>query len=297
MTIAYIISAYKLPQLLVRLVRRLDGPTTRFYVHVDARTAGFEFDGMARPLADRANVRFLPRHACYWGDYGHVRASLAGLRAALDNGPFDYAVLLTGQDYPIATNTRIARTLGGSEGAIFMSHFALPSDLWTDGGLDRIEHRQLRIGRRSYRFPGQPFGTGLLGGAWSTWTRLLRLTRTFPQPLRPYGGSSYWSMPADCAAYAVRFLADNPGVERFFRQTTVPDEMVFQTIVMNSSFGARVVNDDLRYIDWTAGDHHPGVLDSASFDTLIESGKLFARKFDPEVDSVILDRIDAYLDQ
>lgn len=297
MKIVYIISAYKLPKLLVRLVQRLDGPATRFYVHVDAKTPDAVYRQMVLPLAGHTNVRFLPRNVCRWGDYGHVRASLEGLRAGLADGPFDYAVLLTGQDYPIATNRAIARTFAESDGAVYMSHFPLPSDLWSDGGMDRIEHRQIWIGGRPYRFPGQPFGSGPPGAAWAAVTRWLGLTRTFPSPLRPYGGSSYWCMPADCAAYAVEYLAQNPRVERFFRQTPVPDEMVFQTVIMNSPLRTRVVNDDLRYIDWADDDRHPAILESAAFDALLECGKLFARKFDPNVDSPILDRLDLYLDQ
>ena len=213
MTLAYIISAYKLPELLVRLVARLHRPDTFFFIHVDARSPDAVYHAMTRPLAGYPTVRFLPRHACYWGDFGHVQALLEGLEAALEVGPFDYAVLLTGHDYPLATNDRIAATLQGGEGRAFMRYFPLPSTHWSDGGLDRIEHKQFRIGRRMFRFPGQPFGSGVVGGAWAAATRRLRLTRTFPATLRRCGGSSYWCMPPDFAAYVLRFLAENPGVE------------------------------------------------------------------------------------
>lgn len=62
---------------------------------------------------------------------------------------------------------------------------------------------------------------------------------------------------------------------------------------MNSSFRDRVAPDDLRYVDWTGGGDHPKVLTLRDLDALLASSKLFARKFDPTVDEVVLDRLDA----
>lgn len=295
MTIAYIISAYKLPELLVRLVHRLNGPHASFYVHIDAKTPEPLYRRMTQPLADRPNVQFLEQHACTWGGFGHVRATLKGLRAALDSErPFDYAVLLTGQDYPLVSNDEIEARLGAANGQVFMEHFSLPDERWTDGGMDRIEHRQVRIGDHLVRIPGQPFADPRLARIWRAATRAL--LRRFPEGLAPYGGSSYWIMPRDCARYALDFVQTSPRVLRFFEQTAVPDEMLFQTVVMNSPFRSRVSRDDLRFIDWSDDDDSPAILTSDRFDELMASGKLFARKFDPTIDRAILDRIDEALD-
>lgn len=295
MTVAYVISAYKLPDLLVRLVRRLDGPRASFHIHVDANTSWEVYHRMEQPLADRPNVRFLPRHACRWGDFGHVRASLKGIRVALEaKPPPDYVVLLTGQDYPLVSNDEIAARLGAANGRAFMEHFPLPDDRWSDGGMDRIEHRQLRIAGHMVRVPGQPFAHSGLARIWRAATK--PLLRRFPEGLLPYGGSSYWVMPRDCAHYVLDFVGSNPHVLHFFRQTVVPDEMLFQTVAMNSPWRNAVVNDDLRFIDWSDDEGSPTILTSDRFDELMASSKLFARKFDPDVDSALLDRIDAMLD-
>jgi hypothetical protein len=296
--LAFIISAYKLPHMLVRLVRRLDSPDAAFYIHVDAKSPAAIMDAMSRPLADRPNVHFLPRHPCYWGDFGHVRATLKGLRQLVDSGgSFDYAILLTGQDYPLASPARIAATLQEGQGAVYMQHFPLPSDAWTDRGLDRVEHRQFRIGARLFRFPGQPFGPTRLNRVWLTLARRVGLMRQFPAGLVPYGGSSYWCMPAGCARYVLSFLQANPHVERFFRRTMIPDEMLFQTVVMNSPFRHRVAQEDLRFIDWSGDGNNPRTLTSRDLHRLVSSGKLFARKFDPDVDAEVLDRLDEIIER
>lgn len=294
MNVAYVISAYKLPGLLVRLVDRLDAPGGTILVHVDARSPATVYDAMAGPLAGRPNVSFLPRHACRWGDFGHVEATLKGLRALLGSGrPFDYVVLLTGQDYPIKSNAAIAAALEDAGGRVFLDWMPIPSEKWTDGGLDRIGHWHFRIGRRPFAVPGAPFGASPAGAAWSRAARLLRLRRSFPSGMHPYGGSSYWMLPADCARYVADFVRDRPDYVRFFRRVLVPDEIFFHTIIMNSPFRDRVENNALRYIRWRDDADSPTVLTSDDMARFMATPDLFARKFDPGVDAGVLDLIDA----
>ena len=53
-------------------------------------------------------------------------------------------------------------------------------------------------------------------------------------------------------------------------------------------------NDDLRYLDWSR-EPAPAVLTRDDLPALLGSGKLFARKFDPTVDSEVLDALDRHL--
>lgn len=293
MNVAYIISAYKLPELLVRLVRRLDATGTSIYIHVDAKTADPVYRAMADPLAGRTNIEFLPRHPCYWGDFGHVQATLKGLRALVASGrSFDYVILLTGQDYPLRSNREIATTLRDAAGRVFMDWMPIPNRLWTGGGSDRFENWHFRVGTRTLSFPGAPFRSRVLNAAWSLPARLFDLRRSFPAGMRPYGGSAYWMLPVDCARYVDDYVRANPDYVDFFRRVHVPDEIFFQTIVLNSPFRDRVEQDDLRYLEWEGDFDSPKILTSADFDAFMASSKLFARKFDPAVDAGVLDRID-----
>ncbi len=105
MQISYIISAYKLPRQLVRLVTRLNTDSASFYLHIDRKSGDEVYDAMVRGLGRLPNVHFLKRHTCYWGGFGHVAATLEGIKSITRPGSeFDYVILLTGQDYPIKTN-------------------------------------------------------------------------------------------------------------------------------------------------------------------------------------------------
>jgi len=278
--IAYIISAYKYLEQLARLVHRLHDANVGVFIHVDARSGSI--DRLVEATAGLGNVNFLPRHPCRWGDFGHVAASLKGIEA-IARAPigYDYVFLLTGQDYPIKSNRHICDVLEKAGGRSFMNFFPLPTSEWEGGGLDRIERWHMYTAKRHIVIP--PRG-------WSF------VKRAFPRGFRPFGGSSYWCLARDCVQYMDDFVRHNGRFVRFFRHVDVPDELFFQTVLMNSPLSAQIVNDDLRYIDWrdwAAGS--PAVLSAGDFGALETSTKLFARKFDATVDARILDLIDERL--
>jgi hypothetical protein len=280
--LCYIISAYKLPAQVVRLVRRLDSAAASFYVHLDKKCGDAVYRTVRDGLAGQPNVHFLKRQTCWWGGFGHVAATLEGLDQLLASGePFDYVILLTGQDYPIKSRAYIEGFFARQAGTPFIESFALPSPNWTNGGLDRIASWHLRLLGRSVKVPSG---------------RFLLPRRQLPDRLRPFGGSSYWCLPRACAEYVHRFARRSTPYRRFFRYVDVPDELFFQTIIMNSPWASRAVNDNLRYIAWRDPDAaSPAVLGVADFHRLRRSRKLFARKFDAVQDSAILDLIDERL--
>lgn len=276
MRLAYIISAYKQPELLLRLVRQLDDEGATFMIHVDRRAEPGAFERVLDGCAGMPNVYFLARHRCRWGDFGHVRATLKGIAGLLERDvSFDHAILLTGQDYPIKSNERIRGFLARYRGRSFMAHFPLPTTEWTNGGLARIERWHVRLRGRHLALP---------------------IPRRVPGRLRVFGGSSYWCLTREAVEYVHGFTTSNARSVDFFKHVDVPDELFFQTILMNSPLAATVVDDDLRYIDWKDPDAgSPSVLGVDDFPELAASSKLFARKFDLEIDAEVLDRIDREL--
>ncbi len=273
--VAYIVSAYKLPAQLERLLRRLDGPGVTFAVHVDRKTRPATWDEMVARCRD-LDVTWLPRHRSQWGGFGHVRATLKGIDHIVETEvPFDYAVLLTGQDYPLRPPAEIARFLGAAEGRSYMRHVGLPWEPWgRRGGLDRIEDWHVITYRRLHV--------------------ALPLRRRLPGGLEPYGGSAYWCLSRSLVHFVHGFVSGNPDYVRFFEHVFVPDEIFFQTIIMNSELRDTVENDDLRYLDWSR-EPAPAVLTCDDLPALVAAPQLFARKFDETVDAEVLDALDRHL--
>jgi hypothetical protein len=129
MEIAYIISAYKYPRQLIRLVNKLNTGKTHFLIHIDKKTHKEIYLEIVRVLSKYSNVLFLKKHDCYWGNYGHVLASIKGIRAIFKlNINCQYIKLLTGQDYPIKPNIKIQDFFTKANNNSFLNFFPLPHD-------------------------------------------------------------------------------------------------------------------------------------------------------------------------
>jgi hypothetical protein len=274
--VAYVISAYKLPQQLVRLVRRLDTPNSTFAIHVDRKTPDAIHRQMVQGLRDLQSVRFVERHTCHWGGFGHVRATLKGIDRLLRDGiAFDFVVLLSGQDYPLRTPRAIEEFLARAGGRSFMSHWPLPHEPWSGrGGLDRIERWHL-VGPRHLHLS-------------------LALRRRLPGGLVPFGGGPYWCLARPLVERVHEVVLTRPDLVRFFEHAFIPDELFFQTILLNSVLADSIAGRHLHYISWDA-EPGPKILGVDDVETLLDSEKLFARKFDVAVDPHVLDLIDERL--
>ena len=190
---------------------------------------------------------------------------------------------MSGQDYPIKSNEQIRQFFRAAGGNSFLQYFRLPSPDWPDG-LDRIT-----LWHQSY---------GALAGLVPPLRkRFLRIPirRSFPQGFEPFGGSALWSMHRDAIEYVSEFAQDNKRFVDFFKHVLFPEEVFFQTVLLNSPLAARVVPDNCRYVDWRENGPHPAVLTSEDLPALESSSALFARKFDPTRDAAVLDRIDGML--
>jgi hypothetical protein len=295
MRLAYIILAHKLPGQVVRLVKKLNTSTATFLIHVDRKAPEDTYKKITEALASFENVHFLQRCAIYYGDYGHVRATLAGIRRLVElRTPFDYVILITGQDYPIKSNEQIETFLRGSGQRSFMEFFPLPDERWGDenGGLDRVNYwhlhwrgRELPLMKRVrslLRIPEQ---------TWSSITKVFPFQRQPPIDLKWFGGSSYWCLTKECIDYVDELTKGNKGLVKFFEHIGIPGEIFFQTLLLNSPFKDQVINDSLRYIVWSNA-RHPLILKVQHFDQFMKTENLFARKFDITVDETVLDMID-----
>jgi hypothetical protein len=120
--------------------------------------------------------------------------------------------------------------------------------------------------------------------------------RKIPNDFNIFGGITWWSITREAAIYALDQHFNNKRYRNFFRYTLIPDEMYFHTILLNSPFAKNCVNNDLRDIEWAGGDGtHPIIFKTEHLNRLKESTDLFARKFDINVDSNVLDLIDKEL--
>jgi hypothetical protein len=254
-------------------------------------------------------VRFLKkRFACHYMTlFGAVQAALQAMREIFATGTaFDYLVYVTGQDYPIKTNAEIRATLQNSGGKSFICYFPLPFEGWHPSG-GKITQSAARIEGWHFYFLNQYIrlprklrqSTGLFSVTrsplWFLISLFLPAKRKFPRGFKPYGGWAYWCLTREHAEHVYRFAEAHRAFVRFFRFVKSADESFVQTILLNSPFKDQIVDDDLRYVDWSGGNCTPRILGRDDLAKLRESPKLFARKFDTTVDATVLDLIDREL--
>lgn len=145
--IACIISAYHRPDLLFRLVDALGNAPVA--IHVDRKSdigSTVQLRAEAYP-----NVTFLPRHVCYRGLFGHVAASLEGLKWFATTTA-DYAVLLTGQCYPIKPQSDIEAAVIDLGGCSMIEVADFPKAEWLerdDGSYRRVDRTYVKWSRRT----------------------------------------------------------------------------------------------------------------------------------------------------
>ena len=282
MKIAYIISAYKDAEHLLRLVDSLDSQAD-FYVHVDANVDMSTF----RALLGQ-KVVFVPRHRISWGGWLQVEYQRELLQAVLDSG-IDYLriVCLSGQDYPLWTNAHIHQFFSQNPDTEFIAGYNVTCG--TDLG------QQSKI-RQYHLFRDLNAGSSWLKNKIVVASRHVMHWLHARKPLQVwldgrmvdvYIGSDYWAITPRCAKYVVDALGRETRLVRYFKTSFVPSEMCLHTIIFNSPFAPKAlihsgrdypglsVLTPLHYIDYRGSVR---ILDESYADVLRKSGRMFCRK-------------------
>ncbi|MDO5987938.1 beta-1,6-N-acetylglucosaminyltransferase [Flavivirga amylovorans] len=283
---AILITAYKNFKHLVDIIDFFD-ESFEFYIHVDKKSKVLKSD--FEKIGARKNVKILSRkYRVNWGGLNHLKSSLFLASKALEEPANQYFHLISGQDFPIKNITQFKKTTNGSNLKDYLEYFEIPTKHWANenGGLDRIQYYHLfdMLDAKKH-----------IKWIW----RFVRLQKKFhfkrsikDETPKLYGGSTWWSLSRKTLQYVIYYTNNSPYLINRLKYTFCPEEIYFQTIIMNSNASKKVVNDNLRYIDWesTRIDKYsisPAVLSSSDFEKIKASKKLFARKFDsPTSDSL-----------
>lgn len=262
------------------MIRRLPQDAVVF-IHYDKRSPQSEWAFLRGTFAEAENVRFVARHACRWGDFGIVAATLQLIFELVASGlSYDYANLISGADYPIKSETAIREFLRAHYPAEHIEAF----DLSLPNRWSRQRGRYSDIGRYYH---------------YHLWfrSRAFSLFRRSARSMPPlFGGSQWWCLTRACVEYVADYVKKRPTYAGYYRHTFIPDESFFNTLVANSPFSDRITSSDLVFSIWDRpAPPFPATLMVGDFDALRATPKLYARKFDITTDADILDLIDTHL--
>lgn len=276
--IAHLILAHRSPDQLSQLVNALAYPSHRVYVHVDKKVDIIPF----KHQLDAAATTFITRRKRIdWGAYSVVEATLSAMSEIIDNGQYDFINLLSGADYPLVKPGVVDYFLNDHLQKSFMEFQHQGTPWW-----EHTKGRTEKVHLTDYRFRGKHRLQQIIN--------VFPFKRTPPMGLELVGRSQWFTITARHAAYILHYVEKNPVVVNFFKHTWGPDEFFFQTILFNSQFRDEIINDNLRYIDWSEGAASPKTLTRENYPELASSGKFYARKFDIALDSTILSMLDEF---
>lgn len=300
----YLILAHKNPLQLSRMIERLDDGASKFFIHLDAKTPIEPFTA----CLEGAHIRFIePRERCVWGDFSIVQATIRLMEAASEEqGVF---ILMSGQDYPIQSQVYINDFLERNKEFDFIEIEPLEEKWKPKMVKDKLEHYHiLHSEERGHSNCYAPFAHCSVFQKLRTLTHLLkgrlsrknfRLLCSLPKRIAPferqYAGSQFWAFSERTFYAVLHYIREHKAaLEEYYKYTSSPDEIYFHSVLMDlvAKDSTIKLKEQITYVNYFRKNN---VFITEDFDKLTsEKGKLFARKFDTDIDIEILNKLDSY---
>lgn len=284
---AYLILAHKTDYTFNTLIELLDDEKNDIYIHMDKRNKEFNEQNIKDKIK-KGNVYFVERIRCNWGGFSLVKAELNLLKESTKRS-YRYYHLISGQDLPLRSQTEIYNFFKENNGKQFIGFQEEKFNFQK-----RVKYYypfQEILGRKTKKGYGK-----LINKATLKIQDIFKIYRN--KNINFQKGTQWVSITDDFAKYVVNKEKE---INKIFKKTCCSDELVIQTLFINSEFKndlySNKYNDQKstikRYIDWNRGT--PYVWRKEDFNELINSEALFARKFDENVDKEIITLIKKYL--
>ncbi len=268
--IAILVLAHKNQEQVIKLIDHLKTDFS-IYLHIDRKSK--------IQISNENNVHSIKQYKVYWGSYNQILATRELMRIAAA-GNHDRYLLISGQDLPIMSNAAIVQYFMGNNNNYLRGEKLSASLEYRKDNWRMIYYHFNLFDRREYNMIIER-KLGLLQD-------IFKLYRKIPDNL--YFGSNWFNLTHEAVMICLEKMYDKKYLN-LFKYTRCADEVIIQSILYNSRLLSSIKNEDLRYADWSADVAYPKVLTMDDYDNVMNSAKLFARKFDDKIDSAVIDRI------
>lgn len=294
--IAYFILVHRYPEQFKRLFKSIYNSSNVYLIHIDKKSNADLYENISTYLDRFFNVQILDSQNVVWGGYSMVDVEMKAIKQLLKiSKTWKFFINLSGQDFPLQSQDQIESFLRKNPDTNFIK-------------IDNQVKKRPNTLNRIYNY-----FTESTNGFIGTPKKRAYLSNT-----TAYIGGQWKILSRSCC----EFLCTSPKVakfKKFYKNTLIPDEGFFQTVLMNTSFTGKIINDDKRAIIWIPDLGSKQKLQKFTVNTtksLIESGKiklrpktltqedmkfltastaLFARKLDETVDSSIFESLERKL--
>ena len=217
---------------------------------------------------------------CVWGDFSIVKATCLAIDYLVNlNREFTHCVLMSGMDFPIKSNEEIDIFLNKNINNDFV-------DFSKDNIYCDSQRYSIYYFKYAHLFKNKIINDLVVKAQYKI-SYLLKIERNHPLFSDIYFGSQWWVLSKKTLKSVNDFLKNNPKYINFYKNTNIPDEFFFQTIIVNQ-YNENIINNNLHYMIWEEGAWHPNTLTMKDKENILKSDKLFARKFDINVDEGVI---------
>jgi hypothetical protein len=237
-----------------------------FVVHVDKKSTEDFKKEVKDFLVIYPNVYILKSRFCNWGGFSLVDVQVRGIKKLLQTSKdWDFLINLSGSDFPVKSQKYITDFLSKHKDKNFIDARDQNSE---KESLFRIRRFYFEIGRKIIE---------------------TRFKRKYLKNITPYYGSQWYILNRNFCNYVIENKISKK-ILKFYKNTFIPDESYFQTVIMNSNFSSSVIQGNKRVIPMQ-NYGSPKILTLNDWEYLTNNESLFARKFDLNIDSEIIDRL------
>lgn len=292
---AYMIMAHSDFYTLEKLVLLLDDYRNDIYIHLDKKV-DYEQVSYLIDIVKSSNVYFTKKRIdVKWGGATQVYAEMVLLEEAISK-EYEYYHLISGSDLPIKNQNFIHEFFEANNGKQFI-------------GFNNIDKERKKI---KYYYLFQELAPrknndknikSLINNSTHVIYRsldrvlifiqiILRVDRLKNSSKKICRGANWFSITHGLASDLVK---NKYIIKKMYQYTAYPDEIFMHTFVYNSKYLKEVYNLDneyegcMRFIDWKRG--WPYTFKIEDINEIIKSNKLFARKFNSNVDKEIIDSL------
>lgn len=244
------------------------------YIHIDQKSS-LDLVILNKLTAPKQVKLVSRKYKVNWGGINHLKCILHLAKEALKNKEIERFHVISGHDYPIKNCNYFLEYFKKHQSENYLNYHELPSSRWPNGGMDRLEYYNLYdiLDAKKYRHYIFKF---------VKLQKKLKIKRPVSKKVpKLYGGETWWSLNRDAVSYVIEYANHNKYLLKRFRHSFCSEEMYVHTVLLNSKYAHTIINDSLRYIDWSdRNGNFPANLDMSDLNSLTAGTNLFARKFE-----------------
>lgn len=304
----YIITAHQNPLQLKRLIDRLNDGQSYFFIHVDLKVDITPF----KESIVYDNVQFIDKRVdCIWADFSQVVATINLLKAVQKAlRPFP-TIFISGQDYPIKTIDHLNSFM--EKNPVDFIRF-VKDPLFQDDPMynERIDLFKINISNKRndfiligpLKYMHRQHIKRFVLKFLSMRVPLSTFKYLFKNRVSPfqthYKGTNWWCFQYDTIEKIIEYVENNEEVLiEYYKYTLSADEQFFHTIYRHLALDKQHgYLDTMSYFNWNRPVKSlPVTFRVEDLDELLgqPEHKIFARKFDSNIDEGILDEIDIHI--